>query len=148
MRCQTLFFFYNSFPVHAVDGLVMIYYPGIFFFFFFCISCRPPSLSLGPLFDRHCPAGWKIFDSSPRSQIYDYYFFGMWWDCRLGNSLNNTEHLKEEAVLLPTSNRTKVVWTERPTLPSAEPPVLSVKIFDLLHGWTSRGKYQRTKWWK
>lgn len=42
MRCQTLFFFYNSFPVHAVDGLVMIYYPGIFFFFFFAFLVDPP----------------------------------------------------------------------------------------------------------
>lgn len=42
---NTFFSFYNSFPVHTVDGLVMIYYPGneyFFFFFFFPFHVDPP----------------------------------------------------------------------------------------------------------
>lgn len=94
---NTFFFFYKSLPVHAVDGLVMIYHPGNVFFIFFFLHFHvdlPPLCHWDPSFDHHCLAGWKIFNSLPRSQIYDYYFFGMWWHWRLWNSLNNTEYLK------------------------------------------------------
>lgn len=99
----------------------------IFIFIFLHFHVDPPLCRWDPSLIVTVLLGWKIFDSSPRSQIYDYYFFGMWWDRRLGNSLNKAGHLKAplaatpEVVLLLTSNRTKVVWTERLTFPSAEP---------------------------
>lgn len=126
--------------------------PGFFFYFIFrsvLISpasprLPPPPPSLGPSCDRHFPAGWKVFDSSPRSQIYDYYFFDL--VAALENNLNKPEHLLAARWGVrrhPT--RTKVVWTERLTFPSAEPPsslswgAETLQIFDLRYGWTSRG---------
>lgn len=47
---NTFFSFYNSFPVHTVDGLVMIYYPGNeFFFFFLHFMSTPLSVTGTPL---------------------------------------------------------------------------------------------------
>lgn len=44
---NTFFFFYKSLPVHAVDGLVMIYHPGnVFFIFFFYIFMLTSPLSV------------------------------------------------------------------------------------------------------
>lgn len=101
--------------------------------FFSSLLVFGPSLPVsGTLFDRHCPAGWKIFDPSSKSQINDDYFFSTKWNLRCGNSLNKTEHLKKTQKQAPvtarwrpycslTSSRTKVVRTEQLTFSSAAP---------------------------
>lgn len=104
----------------------------LYFFLFtiFTFSCWPPSLSGTPV--RSSLSCW-LKDIWFLPQISDLWLLFLRHVVRLGNSLNKTEHLKAplaatlEALLLLTSNRTKVVWTERLTFRSAEPPVLPVE---------------------
>lgn len=113
------------------DDLLPLKFFFIFFFLLFLhFHVDPPSLSGTPV--RSSLSCW-LKDIWFLPQISDLWLLFLRHVVRLGNSLNKTEHLKAplaatlEALLLLTSNRTKVVWTERLTFRSAEPPVLPVE---------------------